>query len=310
MLLYRNLTLLFSLGICIFGFSNVVSQDSPTEKTPPLIDDNIIGYKYNLWAMQATSLINEDTYRFTGRIFLDKRKSYKATFDKKEHTFMYKYEFQNGGIHYFRGNDSFSKVVKHLDIKNYYIALKFDRDWVHHTYDDIIKNQNFKIKNEVGCKTCNFSTEIYNKDKSWKFTLSYEIRPIYKNEDSSVAQAELIERSDNHITFLEAGIQNETKEVKNNSQNKNAIVNSNSISYHVLFKVLKIPNKEFVELKNIGPIYEETFDDKGTTRYLIGNETSYKEIIKVAKQIEELGFKECKIAKYKNGALKSYLDLK
>jgi len=311
MIHYGKLLFLISLCLSAVDFSNSENLGLLPYNVSYNSVDNVIGYKYNLWAIKATSLCDDQTYSFTGRIFLDKRKTYKSTFDKGEHTFMYKFEFKNGETHFFGGNQDFSEVIKYDDIKNYYIALKFDRDWIHHTYDDIIKVQNFSAGKEVGCNSCNFSKVIYSKENTWMFTLFYEIKPIYKNKKNGTPALVPTKNQavDNGSVVEPMVAKKVSDEINNNGLHNLQMINSKSISYHVLFTVLDNPNEQFKELKNMGPVYEDTLDDNSATRYFIGNETNYKQVIEIAKQMHALGFKECKIAKYKNGQVKSYLKI-
>jgi len=86
------------------------------------------------------------------------------------------------------------------------------------------------------------------------------------------------------------------------------IFNDEEFSYHILFRVLGTPDKDFPKLRHIGPLYRETFDAKGTTRYLIGNSVSIEGARKLIKLVKEAGFKSSYIAEYQYGKLTRYID--
>ncbi|MCB0647476.1 MAG: hypothetical protein KDC49_12495 [Saprospiraceae bacterium] len=81
------------------------------------------------------------------------------------------------------------------------------------------------------------------------------------------------------------------------------VVKSDVVSYHILFRVLNDPYQSFDELKKIGPLFRETFDDKGSTRYLVGSTTSLQEAQKLLKEVRGAGYQAAFVAEYLNGAL-------
>jgi len=280
--------------------------------------EHVIGYRYNLWALKATSLSGEETYSFSGRIFLDKRKAFKAHYSKSEHSYLYKHKFRNGEVFHFNGKNKYTEVREYDHTKDFYVALKFDREWVHHSYEDILESVNDKEGLEIGCETCNFNMTTYDVNREWAFTLFYEIRPIYKEgyEPTDKVLEEVVEtvikktkepiQSDENI----GSINNEERSeaFANDDTGIENLVYSNGKKYHVLIKVLDNPNERFDELKELGPLYKETFEESGTTRYLIGESYSYKEIKELVIKLKDYGFENCMIAKYQKGKLKSYMN--
>ncbi len=283
--------------------------------------DHVIGYKYNLWSLKATSLNGEKSYSFSGRIFLDKRKNFKTHYSKSEHSYLYKHKFRDGEIFHFNGRHHYTEVKEYDQTKDFYIALKFDREWVHHSYEDILESISKQEGSEIGCETCNFSMTTYDVKRNWAFTLFYEIRPIYKEgyEPTVYTVEEVADNLPSERVELEKNILIEKKVVSERRElSKEAFANNNTgienLSYskgkiyHVLIKVLDNPNERFDELKDLGPLYKETFEESGTTRYLIGESYSYKEIKELVVKLKDYGFENCMIAKYQNGQLKSYIS--
>ena len=81
------------------------------------------------------------------------------------------------------------------------------------------------------------------------------------------------------------------------------IVKSDVISYHILFRVLPDAYQKFDDLKHLGPLYRETYDDKGNSRYLIGNTDSKVEATKLLVAVKKAGYPASFIAEYINGKL-------
>jgi len=140
----------------------------------------VIGYEYNIWALKADRLSGTGDYEFTGRIFLDKRKTFKSTYDKKEHAYLYKEMLSDGEIHYFNKKNKSSKFMRSKHIDEYYMAFKCAREWTHHDLESIVKNKNNRVGQEVNCTTCNYEKQIFDIEKDWVVTVYYEISPIYK----------------------------------------------------------------------------------------------------------------------------------
>jgi len=142
--------------------------------------ENVIGYNYNIWALKADRLSGTGDYEFTGRIFLDKRKTFRSSYDKKEHAYLYKEMLSDGEIFYFNKKNKASKFMRSSHIGDYYMAFKCAREWTHHKLEDIVKNKNNRVGEEVNCTTCNYEKRIFDVDKDWLITVFYEISPIYK----------------------------------------------------------------------------------------------------------------------------------
>jgi len=302
MISFKNLQ--YFLAISFFAFSSFTFfSEGSINITNPSKED-VIGYKYNLWAVQANSPESGSTYSFTGRIFLDRRKEYKAAFKKDEHAFLFQHTFKNGEIHHIKGNQIFTEVIKYSEISDYYIALKFGQEWVHHTFDDIFRVQSKKVGNDVGCETCNFTKVIYSSEDDWTLKLYYEIRPVYKEGIESPALVTEIEQQKTmHEATQMVQLSTDTKDAPMNLKVLSA---NNMTTYHVVIPDKESTEENYAKLKDVGPVYIETFDDSSRIRYLIGNATSYKRVKEIARQVEDLGFQNCKIAKCKSGVIKSY----
>lgn len=81
------------------------------------------------------------------------------------------------------------------------------------------------------------------------------------------------------------------------------VESSDKVTFHILFRVLDNPNEKFDDLKALGTLYRETFDDKGNSRYLIGKMETISEAKQLLKLVKERGYKASVIAEYKNGVL-------
>ena len=97
------------------------------------------------------------------------------------------------------------------------------------------------------------------------------------------------------------------KEEKENNQipapQIQEIIKSDVISYHILFRVLPDAYQKFDDLKHLGPLYRETYDAKGNSRYLIGNTDSKSEATKLLAAVKKAGYPASFIAEYINGQL-------
>jgi len=80
-----------------------------------------------------------------------------------------------------------------------------------------------------------------------------------------------------------------------------AIKKDGKLSYHILFRVLDNPYETFDDLKPFGQLYRETFDNKGNSRYLIGDTSSLIEAAILLKKVKQAGYPISFIAEYKNG---------
>ena len=79
-------------------------------------------------------------------------------------------------------------------------------------------------------------------------------------------------------------------------------------TYHILFRVLDNPYQKFPKLEKLGPLYRETFDNKGNSRYLIGDETSIKKARKLLKKVKKAGYPSSIIVEYINGEMKGAVE--
>lgn len=81
------------------------------------------------------------------------------------------------------------------------------------------------------------------------------------------------------------------------------VLKTEEITYHILFRVLDNPYEEFPELLTIGPLFRETFNNQGDSRYLIGVSKRIEDARVLLQQIKKAGFKSSFIVEYKNGEL-------
>jgi len=355
--MFRTIIFLFFPLLSISGFAHATSIeiDTPPLKSPLL--DNLIGYEYNLWAVKAENKTGSSEYEFTGRLFLDKRKDYKASYEEDEHFFFFKEKFSNGEIFKIPGSHETTKYVNKNDADNYYVALKFGPQWKHHQLRDILENVDTSVGSDVGCNNCNYKKSFYDYEKDWALTVYYEIKPIFKKSDKSdsdmarivLASLEAKEGfgdaiSSEDIAVHESPLNEEKSDVvkqttiqKEVTSKSTSVINTHEVitattsavekappvrivapiteivkqdveTYHVLFRVLNDPNQTFEDLKHLGPLYKETFDANGSTRYLIGNTRSMDEAIILEQMVNELGYNSTILASYKDGKLGKYID--
>lgn len=86
------------------------------------------------------------------------------------------------------------------------------------------------------------------------------------------------------------------------------VIKSDVVSYHILFRVLDNPYEKFDDLKQFGPLYRETFDDKGNSRYLIGNTDDLKVAQMLLDKVKKAGYAASRVAEYVNGQLSRIVD--
>ena len=309
--------------------------------------DNLIGYEYNLWGVKAQNKAGNATYEYTGRIFLDKRKEYRATFKEDEHFYFFKEKFSNGQVFKIPGSQKNTQFINKESTQDYYIALKFGPQWKHHQLRDILENMDGSVGTDVGCKECNYKKNFYDLKNDWSLTVYYQIKPIFKDTDQSDSEmaAAMLKALDVKEGFLKSQGFEEPEpviaaEVKTQTpitskptvplptaskptvSNTAPVVTSPSVetaevpqiiiqeqdTYHVLFRVLNDPNQTFDDLSYLGQVYKETFDSRGSTRYLIGNSTSFEEAKILEQKVRAAGYKSTILASYKNGQLKDYID--
>ncbi len=329
-----------SFFITLTCFANQTIDGEPQLSKDPAFD-NLIGYEYNLWGVKAENRVGSSEYEYTGRLFLDKRQDYKATHDEDEHFFFFKKKFANEEVFKIPGSGKSTKFISKGKIDKYYVALKFGPQWKHHQLRDILKNIDQNVGADVGCKDCNYKKNYYDLETDWSLTVYYRIKPIFKEtetSDSQMAKTLLLALSEKEGFSDVAVVEQKTKigppkkidtklkeEKKvismaelpvNNVEEKPEIIfkpipeiiEQNLNSYHVLFRVLNDPHQTFDDLTHLGPLYKETFDDKGSTRYLIGNSTSLEEAKALEQKVKAAGYNSTILAAYKNGQLKDYID--
>ena len=86
------------------------------------------------------------------------------------------------------------------------------------------------------------------------------------------------------------------------------IIKSDVISHHILFRVLDNPNEQFDDLKKFGPLYRETFDAKGNSRYLIGNTDDINVAKQLLEKVKKAGYPASFISEYINGSLSKIIQ--
>jgi len=338
--LINSILFLLLTSITVIASSSGQLDNDP--KTNQAIFDKLIGYEYNLWGVKAENKNGASEYEYTGRIFLDKRKGYKANFQEDEHFFFFKEKFTNGQIFKVPGSGEATRFINKAHINEYYVALKFGPQWKHHQLRDILENLDASVGLDVGCSDCNFAKGYYDLEKDWALTVYYNIKPIFKDSDLSYEEmaAELLAALNEKEGFgeTEEVIVAESKPVVKEAPQPviekpvvskpvptppvsnpeparvvesipiPVIVNQNNKSYHVLFRVLTNADQTFDDLTHLGPMFKETFDANGSTRYLIGNCSTQEEARSLEQKVNQAGYNATILASYKNGQLGKYID--
>lgn len=148
-----------------------------------------------------------------------------------------------------------------------------------------------------------YITPLKNKGYNSCYIVEYKNATLYRYYEEGI-EPEVTARLDNDVA-LKA---NAEPELKNLEYRIDHIFNDDEFSYHILFRVLGSPTEDFPELRHIGPLYRETFDTKGSTRYLIGNSETIEGARKLVDLVVESGFKSAYIAEYRYGKLSRYVD--
>jgi hypothetical protein len=321
----RKLLSFIFLWLCVMSYAQSNSSD----------DNPVIGYQYNLWGIHAQRLSGAETLEFSGKMFLDLRKEYKASFDKDEYWFLSRAIFTDNQVHKFQGYTRASIAVKHDKTKDYHFSVKLGPKWSQYYYDDILSNENHFIGKEIGCSNCNFSQELYLAKEDWLLTLYFEIRPFYKNpiEFKEIEEEEEIEVEEfpaiasiyqpivgrapidqKKLAQTKMVFQSNKKLPKNETadQLENAPIPSiyvkDELSYHVLFKIRPTPYEEYSDLNHLGQLYRETYTDSGKTRYLLGDCKDLAAAKKLVTAMNNLGYKNLFIAEYRMGSLSKYVE--
>lgn len=86
------------------------------------------------------------------------------------------------------------------------------------------------------------------------------------------------------------------------------VIKSDVVSYHILFRVLPNPYEQFDDLKKFGPLYRETFDAKGNSRYLIGNTDDINVAKQLLEKVKKAGYPASFVAEYVNGQLSKIIQ--
>ena len=130
-----------------------------------------------------------------------------------------------------------------------------------------------------------------------------------QKEHKEINQQSTKDKIESKEVVVSEPIEKESKpETKKPKPQIEEVVKSEVISYHILFRVLDNPFETFDELKSIGPLYRETFDDKGNSRYLIGNTDNINEARSLLAKVKEAGYKASFVAEYKDGSLNKILQ--
>jgi len=95
----------------------------------------------------------------------------------------------------------------------------------------------------------------------------------------------------------------EPKQTEKPKEQIQEVIKSDVVSYHILFRVLNNPYEKFDDLKQFGPLYRETFDTNGSSRYLIGNTASLEEAKSLLEKVKKAGYGASMVAEYVNGQL-------
>ncbi len=182
------LTLLMLLLIIVSGYSSDLVTPShittvETDKNP--VDPNVKGFTYNLVAIKGESVGGGATLEYSGNIFLDGRKSYKANYKKGEHFNFEKFTMKDGQVYIIPGYHKSAKLIKHNRSKDYHVALKLGNAWSQYYYHDIMENRSVKVGSELGIKNCNFKKAVYDYENNWMVTAYFEIKPVYYDASKS-----------------------------------------------------------------------------------------------------------------------------
>lgn len=79
-------------------------------------------------------------------------------------------------------------------------------------------------------------------------------------------------------------------------------------SYHILFRIMPTPYERFDDLKHLGTLYRETYKENGKTRYMVGDASTIEYARSIAKELQNLGYRNLFIAEYQNGNLQKYVE--
>ncbi|MFZ1791037.1 MAG: hypothetical protein WAT92_22120 [Saprospiraceae bacterium] len=118
--------------------------------------------------------------------------------------------------------------------------------------------------------------------------------------DDQQKRREPIENPFREATIKKPAIEAPKIEIKEQIQE---VIKSDVVSYHILFRVLNNPYEKFEDLKQFGPLYRETFDAIGNSRYLIGNTDDVDIAKKLLEKVKKAGYPASMVAEYINGQL-------
>ena len=100
----------------------------------------------------------------------------------------------------------------------------------------------------------------------------------------------------------------ESKQLEKPKEQIQEVIKSDVVSYHILFRVLDNPYEKFDNLKQFGPLYRETFDAKGSSRYLIGNTDDINVAKQLLEKVKKAGYPASFISEYINGSLSKIIQ--
>lgn len=100
----------------------------------------------------------------------------------------------------------------------------------------------------------------------------------------------------------------ESKQLEKPKEQIQEVIKSDVVSYHILFRVLDNPYEKFDNLKQFGPLYRETFDAKGSSRYLIGNTDDINLAKQLLDKVKKAGYPASFISEYINGSLSKIIQ--
>lgn len=275
---------LIALFIIIFvGHGLTYSQNENVENT-------VIGYTYNLHKIKAHRFGGDETIKLSGRVFLDPRTKYSPKHKSEEHWYFYRYEFKHHDIFEIPGKKAISKIVKHDKTKDYFVALKFINQWRQHSYTDIMDNVNVSAGHEVGCEECNFKNEIYDITGNWMFTVYYEIKPIYKDENLKTVEEVVYNNESRAKSTSTAGVELSSPSSKNIDSNTDRSSDKSLASNTENNVVANSSNKNISDSKNSSSLNEnkdQVISKENNTPTQSSTESEKKELHKTVVAIHE-----------------------
>jgi len=134
----------------------------------------------------------------------------------------------------------------------------------------------------------------------------------FKEEMEQPTIAEVLDKKTNieskPIEISETPKAVEPKQPEKQKEQIQEVIKSDVVSYHILFRVLDNPYEKFDNLKQFGPLYRETFDTKGNSRYLIGNTDDINVAKQLLEKVKKVGYPASFVAEYMNGQLSKIIQ--